>query len=275
MSNYRAETAPTEGFSRPQPLPVDALRPGFVQLQKYPELIPVLTQAVDAVINRSTIDSERDADLLEEVERAAAAAALTTYERMAVSAHQVRDAADEARKARADSVAATAEVMAERVTDAAAEVHKVEEASAAHLVSVAANAASELAASVRLDDESAASAAAALVVKALSEAAAVTASARADAASGLAQAAADAATDVAVDAASTAMAAELDQIANASERREIALEACAEVAAATAEAVLAHRSGADQPGQPPSPRSPWDTGVADQRRVRRWSAPDR
>ena len=149
--------------------------PGFVQLEEHPELIPVVTQAVDEVIASSNINRERDADLVEDAEQAAAAAALTTYERMVFAAIQASDAADEARRARAPLVAATAEGIAEVVTDAATEVHNVEEAAADHVTVVAANAASELAALVSLEDETAASTAAALVVKAVSEAAAVNA----------------------------------------------------------------------------------------------------
>ena len=180
MSTFRAETDSSESFD-PEPARLDPLRTVFVQLKDYPELIPVLTQVVDEAITSSHLDRERDAGLVEHIERAAAAATLTTYERLAVSALRVSDAADEARRARADSVAASAEVIAGRVTDAAAEVHNIEAASAADVVQVAANAASEMAESIGLDDETAASAAAALVVRAVSDAAAVTASARADA----------------------------------------------------------------------------------------------
>jgi len=244
MSTFRAETDSSESFD-PQPARLDPLRAVFVQLKDYPELIPVLTQVVDEAITSRHLDRERDAGLVEYVEWAAAAAALATYERLAVSALRVSDAADEARRVRADSVAASAEVIAGRVTDAAAEVHNMGAASAAHVVQVAANAASEMAESIGPDDETAAPAAAALVVRAVSDAAAVTASERADAASTLAQAAAAAATDIAAEAASTASAAELVVITDASDRRQEALETCFEVATAAAQAVLAHQSAAD------------------------------
>ena len=245
MSNYRNETDPAEGFNLAPHSRRDPLHPGFVQLKDYPELIPVLLRAVNDVITTSHIDRERDAGLVEDVEWAAAAAALTAYERMAVSALRVRDAAEETRRIRVDSVAATAEVIADRVTDAAAEVHIVEEASAARVVLIAASAATEMAESIGLDNETSASVAAALVVKAVSDAAAVTASERADAASCLAQAAADAATDAARAAASTAWATELEVITDASDHHQNALETCYEVAAATAQAVLTHKLGAD------------------------------
>jgi len=245
MSNYRDETDPAEGFTLSQHARRDPLHPGFAQLKDYPELIPALLRAVDEVITTSHIDRKRDAGLVEDVEWAAAAAALTAYERMAVSALRVRDAAEETRRIRVDSVAATAEVIADRVTDAAAEMHIVEEASAARVVLIAASAATQLAESIGLDDETAASVAAALVVKAVSDAAAVTAGERADAASSLAQAAADAATDAARAAASTAWATELEVITDAADRHQNALETCYEIAAATAQAVLSHQLGTD------------------------------
>ena len=71
----------------------------------------------------SHLDRERYAVLVESVEWAAAAAALTAYQRMAISALRVGDAAEHSRRATADAVAATAEVIADRVTDAAAEIH--------------------------------------------------------------------------------------------------------------------------------------------------------
>ncbi len=243
MINCRDDTDPSVGSNLPQPPRADPLPPGFVWLEDYPELIPVLTRAVDEAIASSHINRERDADLIEDVERAAAASALATYKRMAVSASQASDAANRARRARAHSVAVSAEVIAERVTDAAAEVHNAEEASADHLALAAANAAFELAESVRFDDETAVSTAAALVVRAISDAAAVNTSARADAASSVVQAAADAAADIAGEAASTASAAAFDVIADASDRQRDALETCYEVAAATAHAVLTHQSG--------------------------------
>jgi hypothetical protein len=252
MTNCRDETDPCDGSQLPQPSRVEPLRAGFVQLENYPELIRVLTRAVDEVINRSDVSRERDGQLAEDVERAAAAAALATYQRLAISAVHASDAAGRARRARAHEVAATAEVMAERVTEAAAQVHNVEMASADHLALVSSSAASELAASVSLDDETAASTAAALVVKAVGQAAAVNASARAAAASSVAKAAAAAAAGVAEEAASTASAAQFDVITEAADRQQIALATCVEVAVATAEAMLTHRSGTDlrQPHRP-------------------------
>jgi hypothetical protein len=245
MSNCRDETDPLDGSALPQPPRADRLHPGFVQLEDYPELIPVLTRAVDEVIDISDVNRERDAAVVEDVERAAAAAALATYQRMAVAAVQAGDTADEARRSQAQLVATTAGVIAERVTDAASEVHTVDVASADHLALVSTNAASELAAGVGLDDETAASTAAALVVKAVSEAAAVNASARAVAASSVAKAAADAAAEVAEEAASAALATQSEVITDASERQQVALATCYEVAVATAQAMLIHQPGVE------------------------------
>jgi len=245
MSSYRDETDPAQSLNLSQHSRGGPIHPGFAQLKDHPELIPVLTEAVNDVIATSRIDRERDPGLVEDVEWAAAAAALTAFERMASTAIRVREAAEQTRRVRIDSVAATAEVIADRVTDAAAEVHIVEEATAARVVLIAASAATELAESIGLDNETTASIAAALVVKAVSDAAAVTASERADAASGLAQAAAEAATDAAQTAASTAWDTELEVITNAAERHQHALVTCYEVAAATAQAVLAQQLGTD------------------------------
>ena len=53
------------------------------------------------MIASSNINRERDADLINDAEQAAAAAALTTYERMVFAAIQASDAANEARRSRA------------------------------------------------------------------------------------------------------------------------------------------------------------------------------
>jgi hypothetical protein len=180
-------------------------RTGLVQLQEYPELMTIVAHAVNEVIASSYTDRDRDADLLNDAEQAAAAAALVSYERMVIAVIQASDAATQARRDRTSSVAATAEGIAEVVTDTAAEVHNVEDGAGQHVSWVAANAASDLAAIVTLEDETAASTAAALVLKAVSEAAAVNTLARADAASNVAQAAAEAAAEAADAAAGTAL----------------------------------------------------------------------
>ena len=222
-------------------------RPGLVRLQEHPELIPIVTQAVDEVITSSYTNRDRDANLINDAEQAAWAAALITYERMVLAVIQASDAATQARRDRTSSVAATAEEIAEVVTDTAVEVHNVEEAAGQHVSWVAANAASALAALVTLEGEAAASTAAALVLKAVSEAAAVNTLARADAASNVAQAAAEAAAEAADAAACTALATEENVITNAFDRHQDALKTCREVAAAAAQAVLTHHTGQDLP----------------------------
>ena len=224
--------------------PRRARQPGFAQLKDYPELIPLLDQAVDEVLEAHDINREREPDLAGDVERAAATAALATYRRTVGSATSAGAAVNEARQDRARSVAAAAEVIAGRVAVAAAETHLLEEARAERLAEVAAKAASELAAQVGFDDETAAAVAAALVIRAVGEAAAVNASARARAVLQVAQAAADAAASVAEGAAAAALAADVDLITKALHSHLHALEACYEAAAAAAHAVLARRSGA-------------------------------
>jgi len=197
MTDRRDEIDPSAGSYLPQPSEVVPLHPGLGQLGDHPELILVVTRAVDEVIKSNNVNRKRDADLVEDVEQAAVAAALTTYQRMVVSVHQASHAADQARLLRGPLVVATAKVLAESVTDTAAEVHNVEDAAADHVAWVAANAASEVAALVSFDDEAAAATAAALVVKAVSDAAAVNMTARADAAASVTQAAAADAAEVA------------------------------------------------------------------------------
>jgi len=245
MTDAREQIDSSSHANLPQPTWFDSSHPGFVELEEHHELIPVVTRAIDEVFAGSNLNRERVADLLRDAEEAAAAAALITYERLVLAAIHASDVADEARRARAPLVSATAEGIAEVATDAATEVNNVEEAAAEYLTFVAANAATELAALVSLEDEAAASTAAALVVRAVSEAAAINTIARADAASSVAQAAADAAAEVADEAASTALAAERDMISTALDRHQDALQTCYEVAAAAAQAVLTHRSDAD------------------------------
>jgi hypothetical protein len=253
MTDFRERMNPSDDFNRPQPERPDPPHPRFAQLEEHPELIPVVRQAVDEVITSRNLNRERHADLVMDAEQAAAAAALTTYERMVLSAIQAADATNDARQARAHVVAATAAGIADVVTETAAEVHNVEEAAADYVAVVAANAASKLATLVKLDDETAASTAAALVIKAVSEAAAVNTEATADAASSVAQAAADAAADIAGQAACTALAAESDMITNAFDRHRDTLKTCYEDAAGAAQAVLTPQSGANpfHPHHPP------------------------
>jgi len=248
MADGRDQSDSSNDSDLPQPTWFDPTRPDFVELEDHPELIPVVTRAVDEVFASSKLNRERDADLVRDAEKAAAAAALITYERMVLAAIHASEVADEARRARAPLVAATAEGIAEVVADAATEVHQVEEAAADYITFVAADAAADLAASVSLEDETAASSAAAVVVQAVSDAAAVNMVARADAASSVAQAAAEAAAEVAEEAATTALAVERDMISTALERHQDALATCYEVAVAAAHAVLVNQSDAE-PGQ--------------------------
>jgi len=250
LTDCRDQTDASEGSHHSQLPRAEPPPPGLVHLKDHPELIPVVMRAVDEVIDGRLLTRERNAGLIDDIEQAAAAAALANYERMAETATEVSEVAAEARRDRARSVAASAEAIAERVADTAAEVHTVEEALADRLAAVAANAASELAARVGLDDETAASVAAALVVRAVSAAAAVDADARAGAASSVAQAAAGAAAGIAKEAASTASAAGFDVITAALARHQVALETCYEAAAAAAREVLTHQSGADQERHP-------------------------
>ncbi|HWI00282.1 MAG TPA: hypothetical protein VNT27_08115, partial [Propionibacteriaceae bacterium] len=96
MTERRKDASSSDGFNRPLLSRVDTLHPGIVGLENHPELIPLVQQAVDEVI-ASNPNRELDADLVNDVERAAAAAALTTYQRMVFSAIRVADAAGKAR----------------------------------------------------------------------------------------------------------------------------------------------------------------------------------
>ena len=46
-------------FTLARPSRLDPLHPGFVQLKDHPELIPVLTQAINEVIKSSHLNRER------------------------------------------------------------------------------------------------------------------------------------------------------------------------------------------------------------------------
>jgi hypothetical protein len=245
LGEEEEEEDPSDDSDLLQPSRVDPLLRDFGHLQDHPELITVVMRAVEEVIDSNDINRERDSDLVDHVERAAAAAALTTYKELVVLAIQASDGANEVRLARVPFVAATALVIAESVIETAAEVHHVGDAAADHVASVAAKAASEVAALVRFDDETAAAVAAALALKAVGEAAAVSTTARADAAAIVTQAVAADAADVAEEAASTALAAESDVINNALNSHHEAMETCYEAAAAAAAAMLTQHTGAD------------------------------
>ena len=249
MTDSRDATDPSDRSNLRQPLWADPPHPVLNQLEGYPELRAVLTQAVNQVITNSSVNRERDADLVEDVERAAMDAALTTYQRLTASASQASNTADEARHAQAHTATATAEVKAERVADSAAALHHVEEASADQVALVAAKAAAEVAATAHPDDDAGIAAAAALVVEAVHEAAAVKVSAAADAAARATHAAADAAADAAEEAASSASVAEVDAITDANARQQNTLQTCYEVAAATAQAMLTHRTRSNSPNR--------------------------
>ena len=88
MTNTREEIDLSAGSNPPQLSRVGTPHPGFVQLEEHPELIPVVTEAVDKVIASSNINRQRDVGLVNAAEQAAATAALTTYERMVFAAIQ-------------------------------------------------------------------------------------------------------------------------------------------------------------------------------------------
>lgn len=254
MTHNRDETDPAGGSNPRQPPRKGSPHTSFDQLEGYPELIAVVAEAVERAVTNSSVDREHDSDLVEDVERAAATAALTTHQRLTASALQASDSAGEDRRTQARSNAATGAVIAERVTEAATALHAAEEASADPVALVAEDAASAMATTVRLDDEAAASTAAGVVVEAVREAAAVKTRARAEAASQVAHAAADAAAAAAAQAASTASTAEVNAITDSANRHQQTLEACYEVAAATATAMLTHLASTHprQPHQHPA-----------------------
>jgi hypothetical protein len=223
-------------------------RAGRSPLEGHPELKAVLARAVTDVVTAHPPELERDASLLERMERAAAAAALPVYQGLVESAAQASDEADRALRDQARAVVATGEVTAVRVTDAAVALHDVEEGSAERVAEVAARAAVELASSVGPNDEIAAADAAALTITAVGEAAALRVSARAEAASATISAAAGAAAELAEEAAVHASQAEVDAITDDTDRQQNALRTCYEVAVATAEAVFADGSASCRTG---------------------------
>jgi hypothetical protein len=63
MIKGRGRTDPSDRSEPSHLSRLDPPHPGFAQLEDHPDLIPVLTEAVDQVLTISNIDKERDADL--------------------------------------------------------------------------------------------------------------------------------------------------------------------------------------------------------------------
>lgn len=212
------------------------------QLEDYPELTPVLSLAVDAVVYTFDLDEEVDPDLVAHLERVATAATLDAYAPIVATAAKVGRAAERARAARVAAVAQAAEVMAVRVAEVAAALQAHGDASATRSASSASKAAKLVAGSVVPGNETAAASAAAQIRQAVHDAAATKAAERARAAATVARAAMLAAAEVAASAEVEAVPIELEVFNAAAAIQTIALDTCYQVAlnaaAAAAEKAL-------------------------------------
>jgi hypothetical protein len=214
-----------------------------VGLSSYPELAPVLSLAVDAVVFTFDIDEETDADVVAHLARTTAEAVVPLYAPIAAFAAQIRTQADDSHASRAAAVARAAEAMAASVAAVAEALRTRGEASAVRAAGAATEAAEQVAASAAAaDDPAKAAATAAQVARAVHNAAATAAAERARAASLVAQAATTAAAEVAAAADQVDIAAELEVFSAAMAVRAIALDSCYQlginVAATTAETAL-------------------------------------
>ena len=60
MTDGREQIESSTGANLPQPTWFDSSHPGFVGLEEHPELLPVVTRAVDEVFASSNLNRERD-----------------------------------------------------------------------------------------------------------------------------------------------------------------------------------------------------------------------
>ncbi len=212
-------------------------------LSDYPELVPVLSLALDAVVS-SFYPQRIGPDIRAYLERVTAAATVAIYAPMAEIARRSRTGAQVTRAARTAAVAREAGQIASCVAKVAAELQIREDASADTVARDVASAAElvVLTPGSGPDTRRVATTAAGVAVAAR-EAATAALLERARAAATVAQAASVAAAEVAASADAAAVEVELEVFRAASVLQGIALETCYQVAinfaASAGEAVLA------------------------------------
>lgn len=208
----------------------EGIKPGHKLIAHYPELQPILEQAINATIHTFEIDEEADRDLIQKLQDAVAADLIAAYAPIADIATRTARIAGRSRAAKLLAAARTAQVMAERVAEAAAALQARGEASAKSMALAASDAANRMAASVVPGGEDAAATAAAHVATAVHNATAAKAQERAQAAAVVAQEAADAAVQVADGADSQNVLSELKVFEAAAAVQAIALATCYQIA---------------------------------------------
>jgi hypothetical protein len=222
--------------------PPEKLVPAL-SLSDYPELVPVISLALDAVVS-SFYPEKIDDHFRAYLERVTTAATLAIYAPIAALTARVGRGAEDSRTVRTAEVARAAEDMATSVAKMAEALQTREEATAVTVARDASLAAELVAASDAFsDDQPAMAVTAAAVATAVHDAATAAVLERARAASLVAQSASAAASEVAAAADQATIAVELEVFQAAAALRGIALETCYQVAinyaASAAEAVLA------------------------------------
>jgi hypothetical protein len=209
---------------------------------KYPELIPVITSVVDAMIYSFDLDVEGDAELIDQLANIAIAKSHTVYGPMAAVADRASHYTQHLRDLQAATVIRVAETLAAQVADEAAALRTRSEAHAAAVASEAADRAAAVATTVGPDDRSAAAAAAAEADDVRS-AAAHAAAERAYAAAKVVQQAAESAAEAVEEAELLALTVELEAAVAKKRTQGVAIEtsyqAALDATLATAEQILA------------------------------------
>jgi hypothetical protein len=211
-------------------------------ISDYPELQPVVSLALDAVIS-SFYPQKIGQDLRNYLERVTSTATVATYAPIAAIALRTRRGAEDTRVARTTAVARAAQEMADRVAEVAAHLQTREQASADTVAREASKAAEKVALSTGPEHPAQMAVTAASVAAAVHDAAAEALLETAHAAAVVANAATTAAAEVATAADAAALIIELHVLRSASALQAIALETCYQfainTAASAAEAVLA------------------------------------
>jgi hypothetical protein len=240
-----AETHPDAGPGHAPP--TDLIEP-FPTGSTYPELIPVITSVVDAMIYRFDLEVDGDAELIDQLAEIAIAKSHSIYGPMAAVADRASHYTRHLRDVQSETVIRVAETLAAQVADEAATLRTRSEAKAAAVAREAADRAAAVAAAVGPDDRSAAAAAAAQADDVRS-AAAHAAAERAYAAATVAQQAAESAAEAVEEAELLALTVELEAAIAEKRTRGVAIatshQAALEATLVTAERILTKGHGAE------------------------------
>lgn len=199
-------------------------------IARYPELHPVLEQAVNAAVYTFEIDEDLVSDLVHDLEDVIAADLIAAYAPFVAIAVQTARTVESSRAARLLEAARSAQTMAERVAEAATAMQSRGDQSANVMALAASDAAHRMASSVAIGGEAAAASAAAKVATAVHHATLAKAKERAEAAAVAAAEAAAAAAQVVESADLQNVINELKIFDAATAVQEIALATCHQAA---------------------------------------------